>query len=238
MYTHVCAKERKRDLGCMHEWFLDSLPFCWIILKALATCSKFAGTNWLDCDCFHFSDRRENCLVRLEVHLNPEDTYLINMYCNIQAQAWRRLPETCVPLLCPLARPCRSVHSLSYSISLWSFKNVKNLSSVLVISFLFVCFKWFVWLIISAPFFKKKKNHVVSSPWNIQILLFVYKQSYSLDGNNSHTKNAEKRREDPTIGETFKHLSKFESLNTICDKHIYVSIQFQQEIWFHHKNEI
>lgn len=157
----VSKRGKEEILGACMSDFSDSLPFCWIVLKALAICSKFAGTNWFDCDCFHFSDRRKNCLVRLEIHLNPKDMYLIYMYCDIQAQlsqdSQRRMCSCCVHW------PAHAGECvvMSYSISLWvfenryfdCFKNVKNLSSVLVCHFFFVCFKWFVWLIISAPFF-------------------------------------------------------------------------------------
>ena len=63
-------------------------------------------------------------------------------------------------------------------------------------------------------------------------------QSYSADGSNSHIKNAEKEREDPTLEETFNHLSRYESLNTIYDKHVYVSTKIQQEISFYFKIQI
>lgn len=160
------------------------------------------------------------------------------------SQARWRLPETRV---CPCCVHCPA-HAGQCIVCLipflWvfesryfvCFKNVKNSSSVLVCHFFFVCFKWFVWLIISAPFLKKETR--CSFPLKYICIAIIYKQSYSVDGNNSHIKNAEKGREDPTIGETFNHLSKYESLNTICDKHIYVSIQSQQEIRFYFKSKI
>lgn len=74
--------------------------------------------------------------------------------------------------------------------------------------FFFIClvfvFSDLYGLIIPAPFFSK--NHVVTCPLkyvNIAI------QSYSADGNDSHIENVEKGREDPTIGETFNHLSRY-----------------------------
>lgn len=140
----VLKREKEMILGACMSDFSDSLPFCWIVLKALAICSKFAGTTDLTVTVF---------ILAIEEKTVWSDSFeskrhLLCMYCDIQAQAQRRFPEMHVPLLCPLACQCRSVHSLSYSISLGvfesryfvCFKNVKNLSSVLVCHFFFVCF--------------------------------------------------------------------------------------------------
>lgn len=97
MCTSVCTEERKRDdFGCMHEWFLWFPSILLNCIKSTCNLFKVCRNNWFDCDCFYFSDRRENCLVSLEIHLNPKDTYSA---CIVTSKP--RLSEDSQRCMCP-----------------------------------------------------------------------------------------------------------------------------------------